>query len=151
MSSSDAQTKSSDAARRERKRTKTLLLILAIGFLVFGAAAGALYYGLRPTTLRIAVGPPGSNDHKVIEAMSEAFASESRTVRLTTITTRGTAEALALLGAGRPNLRSVVATWRCRPTRRQSSFYARTSLCCGRLPDLRAKAQKESRRQKSRR
>jgi len=81
-----------------------LLLILAIGFLVFGAAAGALYYGLRPTTLRIAVGPPGSNDHKVIEAMSEAFASESRTVRLTTITTRGTAEALALLGAGKAEL-----------------------------------------------
>lgn len=104
MSSSGGQTKSSDAARRGRKRTKTLLLIALLGFLVFGIAAGALYYGLRPTTLRIAVGPPGSNDHKVIMAMSEAFASESKTLRLDIITTPGTTEALALLGAAKADL-----------------------------------------------
>lgn len=96
--------KRSDAARRGRRQTKTLLLILAIGFLVFGAAAGTLYYALRPITLRIAVGPPGSNDHKVIEAMTEAFANESRTVRLSPIATAGAAEALALLGAGKADL-----------------------------------------------
>jgi TRAP transporter TAXI family solute receptor len=77
---------------------------LAIGFLAFGAAAGALYYVLRPATLRIAVGPPGSDDHKVIEAMAEAFASESRTIRLSPITTDGAVEALALLGAGKADL-----------------------------------------------
>src|SRR6478735_8269884 len=104
MSSSDAPMKRSDAARRGRRQTKTLLLILAIGFLVFGAAAGTLYYALRPITLRIAVGPPGSNDHKVIEAMTEAFANESRTVRLSPIVTAGAAEALALLGAGKADL-----------------------------------------------
>jgi TRAP transporter TAXI family solute receptor len=93
-----------DSARRGRRRGKTLLLILAIGFLIFGAAGGALYYVLRPVTLRIAVGPPGSNDHKVIEAMAEAFASESRTVRLSPITTPGAVEALALLGAGKADL-----------------------------------------------
>ncbi|MDE5446211.1 ABC transporter substrate-binding protein [Bradyrhizobium sp. CSA207] len=104
MSSSDAQMKRIDAARRGRRRTKTLLLVLAIGFLVFGAAAGTLYYALRPITLRIAVGPPGSNDHKVIEAMTEAFANESRTGRLSPITAAGAAEALALLGAGKADL-----------------------------------------------
>src|SRR3954454_23091948 len=52
MSSSDAPMKRSDAARRGRRQTKTLLLILAIGFLVFGAVAGTLYYALRPITLR---------------------------------------------------------------------------------------------------
>ncbi|WP_247986842.1 TAXI family TRAP transporter solute-binding subunit [Bradyrhizobium sp. 186] len=96
--------KPTDAARRGRRRTKTLLLILAIGFLIFGAAAGTLYYALRPITLRIAVGPPGSNDHKVIEAMTEAFANESRTVRLSPIATAGAVEALALLGAGKTDL-----------------------------------------------
>ncbi|HEX9209439.1 MAG TPA: TAXI family TRAP transporter solute-binding subunit [Bradyrhizobium sp.] len=96
--------KPTDAARRERRRTKTLLLILAIGFLIFGSAAGTLYYALRPVTLRIAVGPPGSNDHKVIEAMTEAFANESRTVRLSPIATAGAVEALALLGAGKADL-----------------------------------------------
>lgn len=81
-----------------------MLLALAVGFLVFGAAAGALYYALRPVTLRIAVGPPGSDDHKLIEAAAEAFASESRTVRLSLITTDGAVEALALLRAGKANL-----------------------------------------------
>jgi TRAP transporter TAXI family solute receptor len=81
-----------------------LLLVLAVGFLVFCAAAGAMYYLLRPETLRIAVGPAGSDDHKVIEAMAEAFASESRTIRLSPITTDGAVEALALLGAGRADL-----------------------------------------------
>jgi len=79
-------------------------VILAVGFLVFGAAGGTLYYALRPVMLRIAVGPPGSNDHKVIEAMAEAFGTESRTVRLSPIITAGAAEALALLGAGKADL-----------------------------------------------
>jgi TRAP transporter TAXI family solute receptor len=104
MSSSDGTNETSDAARRRRKRSNSLLLVLAVGFLVFGAAAGALYYALRPVTLRIAVGPPGSDDHKVIQAMAEAFASESRTVRLSPITSDGAVEALALLGAGKADL-----------------------------------------------
>ena len=104
MSSSDATSASSDAARRRRRRSNTLLLVLAVGFLIFGAAAGALYYALQPVTLRIAVGPAGSDDHKVIEATAKAFASESRTVRLSAITTDGAVEALALLGAGKTDL-----------------------------------------------
>jgi TRAP transporter TAXI family solute receptor len=104
MSLADGTNETSDAARRRRRRNNSLLLVLAVGFLVFGAAAGALYYALQPVTLRIAVGPPGSDDHKVIEAMAEAFASESRTVRLSPITTDGAVEALALLGAGKVDL-----------------------------------------------
>jgi TRAP transporter TAXI family solute receptor len=80
------------------------LLALAVGFLVFGAAAGALYYVLRPATLRIAVGPPGSDDEKLVKAMADAFASEGRGVRLSPITTDGAVEALALLGAAKADL-----------------------------------------------
>ncbi|RXH35215.1 TRAP transporter [Bradyrhizobium nanningense] len=94
----------SEAARRERRRSNSLLLVLAVGFLVFGGAAGALYYALRPDVLRIAVGPPGSDDHKVIQAMADAFGAESRTVRLRPIKTDGAAESLALLGAGKADL-----------------------------------------------
>lgn len=104
MSSSDGANDSSDAARRRRRRSNTLLLVLAVKFLIFGAAAGALYYALQPVTLRIAVGPLGSNDHKVIVAAAGAFVSESRTVRLSLITTDGAVEALALLGAGKADL-----------------------------------------------
>ena len=79
-------------------------MVLAVGFLVFGAAAGALYYALRPATLRIAVGPAGSDDDKVIQAMADAFGTESRTVRLSPIRTEGAAQSLALLGAGKAEL-----------------------------------------------
>jgi len=104
MSSSDGTNETSDAVRRRRRRSRSLLLVLAVGFLVFSGAAGALYYVLRPVTLRIAVGPPGSDDHKVIQAMAEAFASESRNFRLSPITTDGAVEALGLLGAGKVDL-----------------------------------------------
>src|SRR5258705_11781649 len=94
---SDRANETSDLSRRRRRRRNSLLLVLAAGFLLFGAAAGALYYALRPVTLRIAAGPPGSDDHKLIQAMAEAFAHEGRTVRLSPITTTDGVEALALL------------------------------------------------------
>jgi len=104
MSSSDGTNETSDVARRRRRRRNSLLLVLAVGFLLFGAAAGALYYALRPATLRIAVGPPGSDDQKLIQAMAKAFASEGRAVRLSPITTDGAVEALALLGTAKADL-----------------------------------------------
>jgi TRAP-type uncharacterized transport system substrate-binding protein len=104
MSSSDDTNETSEAIRRSRRRRNSLLLVLAVGFLVFGAAAGALYHALRPVTLRIAVGPPGSNDHRLILAMAEAFASDGGAVRLSPITTDGAVEALALLGTAKADL-----------------------------------------------
>jgi len=104
MSSSEGTNETSDPARRRRRRSNSLLLVLAVGFLAFCVAAGALYYVLRPVTLRISVGPPGSDDHKVIQAMAEVLASESRAVRLSPITTDGAAEALDLLGSGKADL-----------------------------------------------
>ncbi len=63
-----------------------------------------LYYALQPVTLRIAVGPPGSADHKVIQATAGLFANESKTVRLSLIQTDGAVEALALLSGGKVDL-----------------------------------------------
>ena len=78
--------------------------MLAVGLLVFAGAAGALYYALRPVTLRIAVGPPGSDDQKLIQALAQAFAADRREIRLAPITTDGAVESLALLGAGKADL-----------------------------------------------
>jgi len=78
--------------------------VLALGFVVFAAAAAALFYALQPDILRIAVGPAGSDDHQVVQAMADAFAKESRSVRLSPVTTSGAAESLALLGAGKTDL-----------------------------------------------
>ena len=104
MSASDDPGDIRDVSGKRRKRRNTLLLVLVAGLLLFGAAAGGLLYALRPATLRIAVGPPGSDDQKLIQAMAETFARESNAVRLTPITTEGAAEALALLAASKADL-----------------------------------------------
>ncbi|CCD98146.1 TAXI family TRAP transporter solute-binding subunit [Bradyrhizobium sp. STM 3809] len=85
-------------------RQRRLLIVLVLGFVAFGAAAAGLFYVLQPDTLRIAVGPAGSDDQRVVQAMADAFADESRTVRLAPITTGGAAESLALLAADKTDL-----------------------------------------------
>ncbi|ABE61767.1 conserved hypothetical protein [Nitrobacter hamburgensis X14] len=89
---------------RRRKRRNSLLLLLLAGLLVFAAATGGLYYALRPVTLRIAVGPPGSDDQKLIQAMAETFDRDRNAVRLSPIVTEGAAQSLALLGASNADL-----------------------------------------------
>src|SRR6185312_2318920 len=88
-------------SRRRRQRRSYALLILAAGMLAFGVAAGTLYYALRPTTLRIAVGPAGSEDQKLIQLMAQTFARDNSAVRLSVVTTEGAAESIALFAAGK--------------------------------------------------
>jgi TRAP transporter TAXI family solute receptor len=104
MSSSDDFNKTREVSGRRRKRRNSLLLLLAAGLLVFGVAAGTLYYALRPVSLRIAVGPPGSDDQKLIQAMAQAFAHDGSAVRLSPIITDGAVESIALLGAAKADL-----------------------------------------------
>src|SRR5260370_16649507 len=90
--------------RPRRKRRSYALLILAAGIFLFGVAAGTLYYALRPVTLRIAVGPPGSEDQKLIQALAQTFARDGSPVRLSPITTEGTLESIAQFAAGKTDL-----------------------------------------------
>ena len=90
--------------RPRKKRRNYALLILAAGMLAFGVAAGTLYYVLRPVTLRIAVGPPGSEDQKLIQLMAQTFARDNSAIRLTPVTTDGAAESIALFAAGKTEL-----------------------------------------------
>jgi TRAP transporter TAXI family solute receptor len=90
--------------RPRRKRKNYSLLILAAGIFLFGAAAGGLYYVLRPVTLRIAVGPPGSEDQKLIQLMAQTFARDGSAIRLSPIATPGAAESIALFTAGKADL-----------------------------------------------
>src|SRR2546428_11991710 len=91
-------------SRRRRQRRSYALLLLAAGMLASGAAAGTLYYVRRPTTLRIAVGPAGSEDQKLIQLMAQTFARENSAVRLSLVTTEGAAESIALFTAGKADL-----------------------------------------------
>lgn len=96
--------KSSRASRRRRQRKGYALLILAAGIFLFGVAAGTLYLFLRPTTLRIAVGPPNSDDQNLVQTLAQIFATERSPVRLTPITSDGAVESIALLSAGKTDL-----------------------------------------------
>jgi TRAP transporter TAXI family solute receptor len=91
-------------SRRQRQSRNYALLILAAGVLAFVAAGGALYYVLKPTTLRIAVGPAGSEDQKLVQVMAQTFARDNSSVRLSVVTTEGTAESIALFSAGKADL-----------------------------------------------
>jgi TRAP transporter TAXI family solute receptor len=91
-------------ARPRRKRKNYALLILAAGIFLFGAAAAGLYYVLRPTTLRVAVGPPGSDDQKLIQLMAQTFAREGNSIRLAPITTAGATESIELFSARKADL-----------------------------------------------
>jgi TRAP transporter TAXI family solute receptor len=104
MSASDDPGDINGVSGRRRSRRNTLLLVLVAGVLLFGAAAGAMYYALRPVTLRIAVGPPGSDDQKLIQAMAETFARDGNAVRLSPIVTDGAGQSLALLGSAKADL-----------------------------------------------
>jgi TRAP transporter TAXI family solute receptor len=86
-----------------RKRSSPFLLIAA-ALLIVAAIAGAAFLLSRPTTLRIAVGPPGSDDQRLIQGLAQAFVNEGSPVRLTVISTAGAVESLGLLSAGETDL-----------------------------------------------
>ena len=91
----------SASSRPRRKRKNYSLLILAAGIFLFGAAAGGLYLVLRPVTLRIAVGPPGSDDQKLVQLMAQTFARDGSAIRLSPIATPGATESIAVFAAGK--------------------------------------------------
>jgi TRAP transporter TAXI family solute receptor len=83
-----------------KRRQSSPFLLIAAGLLIVAAIAGAAFMLSRPTTLRIAVGPAGSDDQKLIQALAQAFVTEGSAVRLTVIPTAGPVESLGLLNTG---------------------------------------------------
>jgi TRAP transporter TAXI family solute receptor len=87
-----------------RPKGNSPFLAIAAGLLVFAAIAGAAFLLTRPATLRIAVGPTGSDDQKLIQTLAQTFINEGSPVRLTVISTAGPVESLGLLSAGETDL-----------------------------------------------
>jgi TRAP transporter TAXI family solute receptor len=86
------------------KRKRFSFFILFAGIFVFVAAAGVLYYALQPRILRIAVGPSGSDDLKLIQALAQTFVHQQSPVRLSVIPTDNASESLTQLGEGKADL-----------------------------------------------
>jgi len=97
MAQSNDMFKGRNPAARRSANTKFFIFVLVSGLLCFAAAAAGLYLVLRPQTLRIAVGPPGSDDVKIIQAMSQTFARERSHVRLSPVITDGATESISML------------------------------------------------------
>ena len=104
MSAPDPIEQPSSAPLRREQRRRNLLFILFAGIFVFVAIAGALYFALRPETLRIAVGPPGSDDQKLVQLLAQTFARQHNSIRLAPISTEGAVESVALLAASKTDM-----------------------------------------------
>src|ERR1700743_4020082 len=90
-----------------RRRGSSPYLVLAAGLLFSAAVAGTIFIVTRPTALRIAVGPPGSDDKNLIQALSESFSRDGRAVRLSLITTAGPIESIEFLRDKKTDLAGV--------------------------------------------
>ncbi|CAN1500543.1 Imp TRAP-type uncharacterized transport system, periplasmic component [Rhabdaerophilaceae bacterium] len=81
-----------------------ILKFIATGLVIVAAIAGAAAYWLRPTVLRVAAGPVGSSDVRVIVSYLQAFQRERADVRFRLVLTEGPADSAAKLEAGQADL-----------------------------------------------
>ena len=80
---------------------KTMFITLAGILALIGAIVGAYYFAMRPVTLRIAVGPPNSDDLRAVQALTQAFSQAHGYIRLRPMQTDGAgASAKALEDGG---------------------------------------------------
>jgi len=93
------------AAPSSRSSARQAMLITLAGLLaIVGALAGGYYFAMRPVTLRVAVGPANSDDVKVVQALTQAFAQAHGYVRLRPIQTDGAAASAQTLADGKADL-----------------------------------------------
>lgn len=85
-------------------RRKMTLITLAGTLAIVAAVAGAYYFAMKPVPLRIAVGPPNSDDVKVVQALVQAFSRDHYSVRLRPILTEGATASAKALADGKADL-----------------------------------------------
>ena len=88
---------------RSVKRKMSLIAIAGM-LAVVAAVAGAYYFAMKPVPLRIAVGPPNSDDVKVVQALVQAFSRDHNSVRLRPIFTEGATASAKALADGKADL-----------------------------------------------
>jgi TRAP transporter TAXI family solute receptor len=84
---------------------RTIALVVLVGILaLIGLLGAGYYYAVRPVVLRIAVGPPNSDDLKVVQALSQAFLTSHGQIRLRPIQTEGATASAQMIAEGRADL-----------------------------------------------
>jgi TRAP transporter TAXI family solute receptor len=91
-------------ASQSSAKQKTMFVTLAGILALIGAIAGAYYFAMRPVTLRIAVGPPNSDDLKAVQALTQAFSQAHGYIRLRPVQTDGAAASAKALEDGGADL-----------------------------------------------
>jgi TRAP transporter TAXI family solute receptor len=95
----DPKTPSAQPARR------SIVFVIVAGLLaIIGAMAAGYYFAMRPETMRIAVGPANSDDLRVVQALSQAFAQTHSQIRLRPAPTEGAAASAQMLADGKADL-----------------------------------------------
>ncbi|HEX7882539.1 MAG TPA: TAXI family TRAP transporter solute-binding subunit [Afipia sp.] len=85
-------------------KMKAVLVVVAAVLATVAAVGGATYWMNRPIHLRIAVGPPYSDDVKVVQSIAQIFSRDRKYIRLRPIVTDGTSSSAASLNAGTTDL-----------------------------------------------
>jgi len=81
-----------------------IFIVLAGVLAIIGTLAAGYYFAMRPVTLRIAVGPPNSDDLRVVQALTQAFAQSHSQIRLRPIQTEGATASAETLAEGKADL-----------------------------------------------
>jgi TRAP transporter TAXI family solute receptor len=81
-----------------------MFVVLAGILAVIGTLAAGYYFAVRPVVLRIAVGPANSDDLKVVQALSQAFAQAHSQIRLRLIQTEGATASAQIIADGKAEL-----------------------------------------------
>ena len=82
----------------------TWMVVIAALLALIGLGAAAFYFEAQPTILRVAVGPPNSEDVRVIQAVAQQFARDRATIRLRLLIKDGPRQAAAALDSGAADL-----------------------------------------------
>ncbi len=89
-----------------RSARQRLIFVLIAGVLaIIGTLAAGYYFAVRPVTLRIAVGPPNSDDVKLVQTLAQAFNNQPNSqVKLRPVQTDGATASAQVLADGKSDL-----------------------------------------------
>ena len=92
------------ASARFSARWSIAFAVLAGVLAVIGILSAGYYFAMRPVSLRIAVGPPNSDDLRVVQALSQAFVQAHGQIRLRPIQTEGVTASAQMIAEGKADL-----------------------------------------------
>jgi TRAP transporter TAXI family solute receptor len=88
-----------------RSAARRAVLVTIAGVLaIVGTLAAGYYFAVRPVTLKIAVGPPNSDDVKVVQRLTQAFVQNKSYVRLRPVPTESAVASAEALAQGKVDL-----------------------------------------------